>query len=219
MPEMAPVVTDRWRHTSDGAKVPSLMRLTHIGLFHPGYRSRQPQDEPPSIKRGMLVACRPIDPSSGGSELRAKFLSFLNSPAISQLLKSLTDVAPRASWTNLAGHGPRTLEAALTVDDNPLEGVPVASALFLPPTAGEALYGRDGQSATLILYVEPRTAAAQVPPAVDLAVWHRRLSLALAVPGAVADFLATDLGLGAFRRPASAVWHLAAGPRAADDHG
>jgi hypothetical protein len=113
----------------------------------------------------------------------------------------LTDVAPGASWKNLAGHGPRTLEAALTVGDNPLEGVPVASALFLPPTAGEALYGRDGRSATLVLYVEPRTAAAQVPPAAGLAAWHRRFSLALAVPGAFADFLADDLGLGAFGDP------------------
>jgi hypothetical protein len=121
-PETAPAVTDRWRHTSDGAKVPSLMRLTNTGLFHPGYRSRQPQDEPPSIKIGMLVACRRIDPSSGGSELRAKFLSFLNSPVVSQLIGSLTDVAPGASWKNLAGHGPRTLEGRADGRRQPVGG-------------------------------------------------------------------------------------------------
>ena len=82
-----------------------------------------------------------------------------------------------------------------------MDGVPVASALFLPPTAGEALYGRDGRSATLILYVEPRTADGQVPPASDLAAWHRRFSRSMAVPGAFADFLAEDLGLGAFDDP------------------
>lgn len=200
-PEAPSAVTDRWRHTSDGAEVPSLMRLTYIGLSHPGYRGRQPEDEPPSIKIGMLIACRPIDPSSGGSKLRAKFLSFLNSPAVAQLLGSVTYVAPGASWKNLAGHGPRTLEAALTLGDNPLDGVPVASALFLPPTAGESLYGRDGRSATLIVYVEPRTAEGQIPPASDLAAWHQRFSRALAVPGAFADFLAKDLGLGAFGDP------------------
>jgi len=194
-------VTDRWRYTSDGAEVPSLMRLTTTSLFHPGYGGRQPQDEPPSIKIGMLIACRPVDPSSGGSELRARFLSFLNSPAVGQLLASLTFVAPGASWKNLAGHGPRTLGAALTVGENPLDGVPVASALLLPPTAGESLYGRDGRSATLILFVEPRTADGQIPPASDLAAWHRRFSQALAVPGAFADFLADDLGLGAYGDP------------------
>jgi hypothetical protein len=70
-----------------------------------------------------------------------------------------------------------------------LDGVPAASALFLPPTAGQSLYGRDGRSATLILYVEPRTADGQVPPASDLVTWSRRFSLALAVPRALADFL------------------------------
>jgi hypothetical protein len=200
-PEVPPAVTDRWRHTSDGAKVPSLMRLTHTALFHPGYGGRQPQDVPPSIKIGMLVACGPVDPGAGGSELRAKFLSFLNSSAMLQLIGSLTTVAPGASWKNLAGHGPRTLEAALTSSDNPLDEVPLASALFLPPTVGEALYGRDGRSATLILYVEPRTVNGQVPPASDLAAWHRRFSLALAVSGTFADFLAEDLGLGAFGDP------------------
>jgi hypothetical protein len=46
------------------------------------------------------------------------------------------------SWKNMAGHGLRTLEAALTAGEDPLEGVPACSALFLPPTAGEELYGR-----------------------------------------------------------------------------
>jgi hypothetical protein len=200
-PRPTPVLTDRWRHTTDGAEVPSLMRLTTTRVSHPGYGGRQSQDEPPSIKIGMLVACRPVDQSSGGSELRAKFLSFLNSPTMGQLIESLTFVAPDASWKNLAGHGLRTLEAALTLGDNPMDGVPVASALFLPPTAGESLYGRDGRSATFILYVEPRTAEGQVSPALDLSAWHRRFSLALAVPGAFADFLTEDLGLSAFGDP------------------
>jgi hypothetical protein len=199
--EPTPAATDRWRHTSDGAKVPALMRLTHTGMFHRGYSGRQPQDVPPSLKMGMLVACRPIDPSSSGSELRAKFATFLDSEPVREVVRSLTHVPPDASWKNLAGHGPRTLEAALTSGDDPMEGVPVASALFLPPTAGEALYGRDGRSATLILYVEPRTAAGQVPPASDLATWHRRLSLSMVLTGALAEFLDKDLGLGTFDGP------------------
>ena len=73
--------------------------------------------------------------------------------------------------------------------------------MFLPPTAGESLYGRDGRSATLVLYVEPQTTEGQVPPASDLAAWHQRFSLALAAPGAFADFLADDLGLGASSDP------------------
>lgn len=120
-PESTPAVTDRWCHTSDGFKVPSLMRLTQTGMFHRGYL-RPPQDMPPSVKVGMLVACRPIDPPASGSELRAKFISFLNSEPVRQFVGALTHVARDASWKNLAGHGPRTLKAALTAGEDPMEG-------------------------------------------------------------------------------------------------
>src|SRR5712691_3333007 len=200
-PESPSMATDRWHHTSDGGKVPALMRLTHMGVSHPSYGSRQAQDEPPSIKVGVLVACRPIDPSSSGTGLRAKFTVFLNSPTVREFIGALTDVAPGASWKSMAGHGLRTLEAVLTADENPVEGVPVATALFLPPTAGGSLYGRDDRAATLLLQVEPRTGDGRVSPASNLAVWHWRLSLALALLCGFADFLARELGLGALGDP------------------
>lgn len=196
-----PVITDRWYHTSDGGKVPSLMSMTHTVMSHRGYGGRQSQDEPPSVKIGMLVACQPIDPSSSGTEMRAKFAAFLDSAVVRQLIDALTDVQPDMSWKNLAGRGPRTLEAALTVGKDPMEGVPVASALFLPPTVGETLYGRNGRAASLIFYVEPRTTDGRVPPATELGRWFERLSLAFAVPGAFADFLAKDLRLATFDDP------------------
>lgn len=34
-PSLGPVITDRWRHTSDGGKVPALMALTHVTMFIP----------------------------------------------------------------------------------------------------------------------------------------------------------------------------------------
>jgi len=200
-PASEPTITDRWHHTSDGGKVPALMRLTHIGMSHPGYGGRQSQETPPSVKIGMLVACQPIDPASSGTELRARFLAFLNSPAVRAAVEALTTIEPGMSWKNLAGHGPRTLEAALTASQDVLAGVPVASALFLPPTAGESLYGRDGRAATLILYVEPRTADGQIPPASDLATWSRRFSLALSLPGAFAEFLDDGIGLVTSNEP------------------
>lgn len=199
-PPLGPAITDRWRHTSDGGKVPSLMRMTHTTMSHPGYGRRQAGEQPASVKIGMQVACHPIDPLSSGSELRAKFAAFLNSPTIRQLVADLTHVGAEASWKNMAGHGPRALEAALTAGENPLEGVPIASALFLPPTANEQLYGRDSRAAALIIYVEPRTTDGLEPPAVDLATWQRRFALSLAIPTAFAAFL-SDLGLGAFDDP------------------
>ncbi len=183
-PAPGPVITDRWHHTSDGARVPALMGMTHTGVTHRAYMERPSQDAPPSVKIGMLVGCQPAGPASAGTELRAKFAAFLGCPAMHQLLTALTDVGPGMSWKNLAGNGPRTLEAALTAADNPLDDVPAASALFLPPAPGESLYGRNGRAATLILYIEPRTADGQVPPAADLAAWHERFRLALQLPQA-----------------------------------
>ena len=82
-----------------------------------------------------------------------------------------------------------------------MDGVPVASALFLPPTAGESLYGRNGKSATLIFYVEPRTADGHVPPAADLDSWRWRFAQALAVPRAFAEFLDDHLRLATSNEP------------------
>jgi hypothetical protein len=203
-----PVITDRWRQTSDGGQVPALMSLTHIAMFHPGYGGRQTQDTPPSVKIGMLVACEPIDPAASGTEVRAKFAAFLETEAVRTLIGSLTHVDPGMSWKNLAGNGPRTLEAALTAGDDALEGVPVASALLVPPVAGESLYGRNGRSATLLFYVEPRTVGGQVPPASGLKAWYRRFDLALTIPGAFAEFLAKDLALSTCDDPSAqlGVW-------------
>jgi hypothetical protein len=187
--------TDRWHHTLNGASVPSLMRLTQTNVLHPGYGGRQWDETPPSVKIGMLVSCEPIDPRRSGSELRAKFLSFLSSPAVRTLIDALTHVAPDASWKSLAGNGPRTLEAALTSGADPLEDVPVASALLLVPTAQQPLYGRDERSVTLMLYIEPRSADGLVPPASSPRTWLKRFALAFAVPRALDDFLSADLGL------------------------
>jgi hypothetical protein len=194
-------ITDRWHHTPDGGKVPSLMRLTQTSVLHPRYSGREWDKTPPSVKIGMLVGCEPIDPRRSGSELRAKFLSFLGSPTVRTLIDALTHVAPDASWKSLAGNGPRTLEAALTAGADPLEDVPVASALLLLPTAQESLYGRDERSATLMLYIEPRMADELVPSASSLRTWSKRFALAFAVPRALDDFLSAHLGLTTTSNP------------------
>lgn len=196
-----PAITDRWHHTSDGLKVPGLMNLTHVSVFHPGYSGRQAQDAPPSVKIAIRMGCQPIDRTASSTELRAKFGSFLESAAVLQFIAALTTVEPGASWKPMAGNGIRTLEAVLSAHQDPLEGVPVAVAEFLPPTAGEAMYGRDERTASLLLYVEPRTADGQVPDPADLTAWFERFRLALAVPTAFDAFLAGGLGLGTLGDP------------------
>lgn len=201
-----PLVTDHWCHTTDGGKVPAVMNLAHTVMSHPAYMGQQFREKP-SVKIGMLVGCEQIDSSFSGSALRAKFLRFLDSPTMRVLVGSLTHVPRDASWKSLAGHGALSLEAALTASSDPLEGVPVASVLFLPPTE-TVLYGRVERMATLILYIQPQAADGQVPPASRLVTWYRNVSLALTAPAAFAEFLSQGLGLATFGdRPAQfGIW-------------
>lgn len=193
-PVRDPTITDRWHYTSDGLNAPEVMRLIQSHLSHPGYMGRQAQEAPPSVKVAVLVACQPVSPDSGGTELRALFLAFLNSAAVRAVVEGLTTIEPAMSWKNLAGNGLRMLEAALTASEDAVAGVPAASAVFLPPVADEALFGHDGRAA-LILYVEPKRPGGEVPPASDLATWLRRIALALTMPEAFVHFLESDMGL------------------------
>ncbi|MBD0689366.1 hypothetical protein [Streptomyces sp. CBMA123] len=203
---LVPAVTDHWHHTTNGAEVGGVMNMSHSMMSHPGYGGRQWEDAPPVVKVGMLVGCEEMDQAVSGTELRAKLAAFLDSAAVREVVGSLTHVPADAAWTNLAGRGLLALEAALTAGDDPMEGTPVASALFLPPTGGSL--GRPARTAALLLYVEPRTADGQVPPASGLVEWYRRINLGLAVPAAFAEFLTKDLGLGTFAPPAAqfGVW-------------
>ncbi|MBC3842064.1 hypothetical protein GXW82_23345 [Streptacidiphilus sp. 4-A2] len=105
MPEPSPALTNRWRHTSDGSKVPALMNLTHSSMSHPGYGGRQWDEVPPSVRVGMLIGCQDINQFSSGTELRAKLTAFLDSVPVRELLGSLTHVPADAAWTNLAAMG------------------------------------------------------------------------------------------------------------------
>lgn len=62
VPEPTPTVTDRWDHTSDGGKVPSLMRLTQTSMSHPGLRGTAIAGDPAigqDRHAGRLSADRP----------------------------------------------------------------------------------------------------------------------------------------------------------------
>lgn len=198
-----PAVTSRWRHTTDGQDVPALMTLSHTILAHPGYAARQPEETPPAVKIGVLVASDALDTAQSGTELRARFEALLAGQPISTIVRELTYVEPGMSWRSLAGHGLINLDAALVAGDDATSGVPAASALLLPAVAGLSGYGHNDRCAVLLLYIEPRTADGHVPPAAPPAVWRERFEHALAMPGALAEFLTKDLGLGTTDDPAA----------------
>lgn len=188
-----PPVTDRWRHTTDGFEVPELMKITHVGMSHPGYMRRQPGAQPPSVRIGMVVACSPLGPKPATSELRSRFLSFLGWAPVMRLIAALSHTDASVAWASWGGHGRINLEAVLT--DGNEDEAPVASALLLLPEDGRSMYGRDSRFAELVLDVEPRGPDGLPGPPRNLATWHARFTDALTLPALLGRFLADELGL------------------------
>jgi hypothetical protein len=56
-PPPGPVITDRWHHTSDGARAPALMGMTHTGVMHRAYMERPSGDVPPSGPDVRIPPC------------------------------------------------------------------------------------------------------------------------------------------------------------------
>ena len=199
-PEPAPAVTDHWRHTTDGAEVPSLMRISHKGFSHPGYLRPHP-DQPASIRIGALVASDPLGPAPTTTELRSRMVTFLASPRLLGIVSEYSHIQSQARWTGLAGNGRLLLEAALMPQDQPENQAPVASAMLLLPEPGRTRVGSDPRYAEFVLHIEPRTQDSAPAPPAGLAQWRDRFTQALAIPGALAHLLTSDLALATTAEP------------------
>jgi hypothetical protein len=190
--EPGAAITDRWRYTTDGSEVPSLMRITHKAFSHHGYMRASP-DTPPSLRIGTLVPCDPLGPAPTTSDLRSHFLAFLTQYAILDLVSVLSHIDRDAKWRSLAGNGRLMLEAAMMAEDQ--EQAPVASAMLLLPEAGRSSFGGDPRYAEFVLHIEPRTPDGSPAAPIELVQWRDRFTRALAIPQALAHFLTHDLSL------------------------
>ena len=210
----SPLVTDRWRHTTDGFQVPAMLQLPQKAFTHRSYM-RSAEDALPAIRIGAFVACDPLDPRTPStSDLRARYMGFLSDPAFAGLIGEVTPGAEAIAWSPLAGNGRMTLEAVLNrADDEP----PMASAMLLLPVTGASGYGRQRRGAELVLHIEPRAVDGISAGLADLAGWHNRLTQALAVPGALAEFLRRDAGVAVHGDPQAQFGVWLSTPRAITD--
>ncbi len=204
--EQPPAFTERWRATSNGFEVPSLMRIGDVAFSHPGYMTQAAQQHtPPSMRVGALVASEPLGPELPTSDLRGRFLDFLKSPAIMDLVSSVTCVDPGVHWTPWGGHGRINLETALAGDTGDAPPAPVASAMLLLPEDGNAGFGRDTRFAQLVLHIQPRSAGGGTPEPVNIPAWHARFTQALKLPRAMTGLLTEGLGLKTVAEPPAQV--------------
>lgn len=207
-----PAITGRWRHTTSGFDVPAMMNIASLVMPDPGPRIRPDHEKPPTLRIGTVVACAPLGSTPPTSELRSRFRGFLGKPPVGDLVSALSETPPGWEWEQLAGRGRINLHAALgDGQDEP----PVATAfLLLPDPALTSYGGRDSRYAQLVVEIELRDARGQPMPAMTLPVLHDRFTRALAVPGALADFLADGLGLATSDDPPAQVGVVLKTPRA-----
>lgn len=199
--EPPPARTDRWRVTNDGFEVPTLMRIGDTAFSHPGYMKEMAQGQTsPSMRVGALVACEPLGPEPATSDLRQRFLSFLATPPVMDLISALSHVDKGLQWAPWGGRGRMNLEAALVGDSGDVP-VPVASAMMLLPEPGLSSFGRDPRFAHLVLHIQPRSAGGGPPKPANIAAWHDRFTRALNIPAALAGFVTEGLHLTTAAEP------------------
>ena len=188
-----PVFTERWRNTTEGMEVPSLMMTLQKELNHPGYMGSA-SGQRPSIRIGVLVAASTLGDIPTTSELAGAFLAFLREPPIWDLINRLTHVGPDLSWHSYDSNGRIKNGAVLTVSNDQTEA-PVASVLMNLREAGTQSYGPAPGCAEMALRIQPQDATGGLAGPFSLGEWRDLLVLALAIPGAFASFLARQVGL------------------------
>jgi hypothetical protein len=204
--ELPPARTDRWRVTNDGFEVPALMRIRETAFSHPGYMSQMAQTQtPPAVRVGALVASEPLGAEPPTSDLRQRFLSFLASPPVMDVISAVSHVDKGLRWALWGGHGRMNLEAALVGDSGDVPAPPVASALMLLPEPGMSTFGRDPRFAQIVLHIQPCSAGGGPPKPASIAAWHERFKLALNIPAALAGFLTQGLQLSTTAEPPAQV--------------
>lgn len=197
-----PAVTERWRYTSGGPEVAALQNHASTQPTHPGYMVRREEDKPPSLTFVIVLGCPPPDGRTiSGTALRIRFVEFLASETVMSMVRSATFVDDDLAWTERPGHGRAVLEAALVRDPEDNREAPTVHAQLLLPEAGIPRYSRDGRTAELTLYLEPKDPDGKTLPPEDLAAWHGKFVKALDLPKALVSFLESEMGLTASSDP------------------
>lgn len=202
-------MTGRWRQPKgDAESAPLRNGIRDNQINHPALTRRvPPNDEPPSMRIGMRIACSPIESERPATpELRRALKRFLARPAVTDLIADFVHVDNLAwgSW----GTSARNNLAAVLTDGNEDVAPPAWARLLLPdPTL--PLPWRDPLCADFLVHIEPRARNGEPTALADLIAWHRRFASAFVLFDAVTRYmLEGDLRLTTDKEPSGklAVW-------------
>ena len=187
----ARLITDRWQATTDGIRARAPALAMEIALPGTAYM-RQPGDRPPWVRFVVQIACGQVSDDPGWPRIRAAFETFLQTPAVAELLADLTHAGKDASWV-------RQATSTSSIIDMVLGGDVASARLELPD--GIRRHGRVEGYALLVVHVEPRGADGKPAPPASPSLWQSRFERALQLPGASAALLSGELGLAISGEP------------------
>ncbi len=174
------VVTDRWEHAADNAKLPEALLISSTA-----------SGSLPSIRIGVIIAAGHPGSGLSTSQLRSDFLRFLAQPPVSDLIRALRPTSADSRWAARAGDGRVQLEAGLA---QAATATMLFSQTIGSPDGEEASYAR------FTLLVEPEKSDRGAAQA-SLSDWYQRMLIALSAPSALADFLQKTLGIDTAGNP------------------
>ncbi|MGX4656306.1 hypothetical protein ACWCHM_21715 [Micromonospora sp. SCSIO 07396] len=146
------------------------------------------------------VACAKLPAARKAKQISDALLALLGSVAMTNALARHVDI-DGLTWTRYGDHARASFGAVLRAPDN--EGEPAAWARFSPPPAAEhQLFGRESDSADLLLAVRLGGSGGPSDLPVSLNAWSETFAAWFETFGDVGDFLA-GLGLDLSAQPAA----------------
>ncbi len=191
-----PVITGKWRYTSDGANAGTAMRASELAMPGTGYRL-QGGDRPPWIRFIVLMACGQIGADVEAAQLWPIFMKFLKDQPVTSLVNSLTRPPLGTKWTRWATRSAGITDAVFTPGE---EKDAVASARLELPD-GVPRHGREPGYAMLLLHFEPPAQSENRVMAARPVAWTDHLRRALELPDALNRLLTKQLGLSTSAEP------------------
>jgi hypothetical protein len=186
-PPPDPVVTDRFRFTTNGMLTPGLAHIDMDGFNHPAYQ-RPSDPASPYMRIKAQIACSHVPESRSWQDLRGRFLGMATHEWLMSLISEVTVIRQDAIWRSRGASRRSWLDADLTSPDD--SHVPAASARLMLPESGPAPFGAEARCALMIVHIDLPQGQAR-----SLAFWRKQITRALNMPRDLDGLLRGDLGL------------------------
>jgi hypothetical protein len=187
-------------HVLTGAGSADLARTARRAFSHARCPRPGSGTGPPSVCIVISVAIGPLGSTPTTADLRDFLLGFLRGPAVSRLLRSLTDTGGDLAWRLHDGDGRLRIEAVLAGREHERKS-PAAVTVMMISEDAAARGGHGPQTAELVLHIEPRDDQGDPAPPASFGAWYETLVRALVVPGAFAQFLRHDVDVMTYDDP------------------